>query len=226
MKILDCQLGPSKSHFEIFDGDFIVVTGPKGSGKSSLLEFFLTGQPHSQASNWKVLIPTSEFFIFSNNFLSASDVPFLVKDIVSLLTTPYSESYTDDVRALLKRRKILEKSWTELDRQEKIEVVLLVLAVVSPRVLVLDDLLESLFFEERNQILQFLFSKFASSPSKTLQTHKTDVAQNLSCVILTSSILKKKDFAIPSYLNFKGLELSGSGILSLPPSENGTHGSP
>lgn len=219
MTFLEVFRESSGESLKFDSGDIVLISGPRGAGKSTLIHsLFFQGKPHPNLKISNPKFHSSDIFYFSANFSPGHDLPLSVEDILSFLASPYTVAQTEPARRYFKEKQILHKAWQDLDREQKIEVIVFLVAELCPKIVILDDLFESLLSRERSQLFVTLVSK--------LKKPDTGNPPNLSfkkieLLVLSSSLVKTSDLPAGDGHKIKILTLGSEGALSFASQENG-----
>ena len=200
IKQLNYQVGEQKIlsdiYFSLEQGDWLTLSGPSGSGKSSLLKIIAsllsptTGEIYFEGKEQKTYDPMKYrqqvSYCFQNPTLFGTDVkenlafPFLVRN------RPFNQ---EQVEAALKQvaleANFLEKKVTALSGGERQRVALLRNLLFLPKILLLDEVTVGLDWENKELIQNLLTSVHQQGVALLQITHdESELAQAKKTIIL------------------------------------------
>lgn len=159
-------------NLSVFKGDKLVLSGPSGKGKSTILSAILGFVPLKVGN----IYYKDKRINYSNIYGLRSELGFLPQDfpfpisVIDFLQLPFqfkshknksfSFEYAKELfHIFLLDEVLLQKSMLELSGGEKQRVGLITTLLLKNKLLVLDEPVSSLDSESKNRIIQFLFSQ-------------------------------------------------------------------
>lgn len=197
---LNYQVGEQKIlsdiHFSVEQNDWLTLSGPSGSGKSSLLKIIASllsptsGEIYFEGKEQKTYDPMKYrqqvSYCFQNPTLFGTDVkenlafPFLVRNL------PFDQEKAEKaLEQVALEANFLEKKVTELSGGEKQRVALLRNLLFLPKILLLDEVTVGLD-RENKQLIQALLTRVYEQGIALIQiTHdESELAQAKKTIIL------------------------------------------
>lgn len=168
----DDKIVINQFNLSVFQGDKLVLSGPSGKGKSTILSAILGFVPLKEGNIYykdKLINQSTIFWLRSELGFLPQDFPFPIS-VLDFIQLPFqfkshknksfSLEYTKELFDIfLLDEALLQKSMLELSGGEKQRVGLITTLGLKNKFLVLDEPVSSLDSESKNRIIQFLFSQ-------------------------------------------------------------------
>jgi ABC-type cobalamin/Fe3+-siderophores transport system ATPase subunit len=157
--------------FSLAAGGLLLVTGPNGTGKTSLLRLILGERgPRLRSGSLRAFVPAREIAVLPQASRASSPVPASLGDVVELLAYPGRPAADAADAAFLAR------AWNTASGGERQRALLLAVLARRPRLLLLDEPLSHLDQTSRAFIVQTIEDYLLAEPGRAavVVSHEPD----------------------------------------------------
>jgi len=143
-------------NFSVTLGERIAISGDNGSGKSTLIRAILEDTAIAKTGSWQVL--KQEYIGYLNQHYSTLDVEKTVLDIIQGSVSDWSHAeirkHLNDF--LFRKNEEINAPVSSLSGGEKARLSLAMIAAITPKLLILDEITNNLDLETRDHVIQVL----------------------------------------------------------------------
>ncbi|OGV26468.1 MAG: antibiotic ABC transporter ATP-binding protein [Legionellales bacterium RIFCSPHIGHO2_12_FULL_37_14] len=143
-------------NLSVTTGERIAISGDNGSGKSTLIRAILGDTTIAKTGSWQVL--RREGIGYLDQHYSTLDVQKTVLDIMQDVVSNWSHAeirrHLNDF--LFRKNEEINATVSNLSGGEKVRLSLAVIAAITPKLLILDEITNNLDLETRSHVIQVL----------------------------------------------------------------------
>lgn len=143
-------------NFSVTSGERIAISGDNGSGKSTLIRAILEDTAVAKTGSWQVL--KQEYIGYLDQHYSTLDVEKTVLDIIQDSVSDWSHAkirkHLNDF--LFRKNEEINALILSLSGGEKARLSLAMIAAITPKLLILDEITNNLDLETRDHVIQVL----------------------------------------------------------------------
>lgn len=143
-------------NLSVITGERIAISGDNGSGKSTLIRAILEDAAIAKTGSWHVL--KQEYIGYLDQHYSTLDMEKTVLDIIQCSVSNWSHveirKHLNDF--LFRKNEEVNASISSLSGGEKARLSLAMIAAITPKLLILDEITNNLDLETRDHVIQVL----------------------------------------------------------------------